>query len=430
MITEKLAKSRMKVVFDVTKDEFETALDKAFIKCNEKVTLKGFRKGKAPRTAYEAMYGVESLFDEALDAILNEKVQQVYADEKIANEICGKFEPNIETGEEKFERGKDFKVSLTFDVYPEVSLGQYKGVEVKKANPEATAVEIDAKIEELRNKNASLSTKEPQIIDSGDTAIFDFEGSVNGVKFEGGTAENYELVIGSNQFIPGFEDQMLGMNAGDVKDIKVTFPENYQAADLAGKEAVFKVSVHEVKEKKLPLLDDEYVKSLNIENVSNVEELKANKKAEIESTKAQSEKDRQVDAIINNILDNSVVEMPQSLIDQRVEQIRSQYINQAKMYNIPFDTFLGLMNITKEKFDEDTLTQGTRQALFNVVITKLIEVENLAPTKEELEAKALEMSANSKQTKEELLNKNVQSYYSEIAYAKVIEFLLANAKMI
>ena len=219
------------------------------------------------------------------------------------------------------------------------------------------------------------------------------------------------------------------MKADEVKDVQVTFPENYGEKSLAGKPAVFKVTVHEVKHKEYPSLTDEYVKGLKLENVETVEQFKALKQQELAATKEKNEKDRQVDEIINKILDNAVVDMPKSLEEERINQIRSQYENQAKMYNIPMDTFLGLMNITKEKFEEETTKQGKRQALFNVVVSKIIEVENLAPTKEDLEARAEEDAKKQNSTKEAMLKTNAQRYYSDIAYQRVIELLYTNAQM-
>lgn len=426
MITEKLEHSRIKAVFDVTADEFEKALDKAFEKCNAKVTIKGFRAGKAPRSVYEKNYGVESLYDEALNVILNAKVSEVYGDQALAKEICGPFEPNIE-GEEKIERGKEFKVSLSFDVYPEVNLPQYKGLEVKAKVLTASDEEIEAEVKAALKKNAQMVVKSEQVIASGDYATFDFVGSVDGVEFPGGKADNYELQIGSKQFIPGFEDQMIGMKAEEVKDLYVTFPENYGEASLAGKEAVFKVTLHEVKEEQLPEFTDAYVADLKIDGVNTVEEFKAKKKAELEEKKAVSEKDRQVDELINKVLDNAVVDMPQALIDEKVNAIRNQYEQQAKMYNIPFETFLGLMNITKEAFEQHTKEQGARQALFNVVASKIIEVEGLAPTKEQLEAKAEEDAKASGKTKEAMLQQNLNRYYSDLSYQSLIQLLLTNA---
>ena len=426
MVTEKLEHSRVKAVFDVTAEEFEKALDKAFEKKNAKVTIKGFRAGKAPRSVYEKNYGVESLYEDALNVIFNEKASEVYADKDLAKEICGYFEPNVEA-EPKFERGKDFKVSFTFDVYPEVSLPQYKGLEVKAKKLNVTKKEVDEAVKAIQKKDAEKVLKAEQVIEEGDYATFDFVGSVDGVEFPGGKADNYELQIGSKQFIPGFEDQMIGMKAEETKDINVTFPENYGEASLAGKAAVVKVTVHEVKTEKLPRLTDDYVKNLKIEGVNTSEELKAYKKKELEDKKAVSEKDRQVDELINKILDNAIVDMPNSLIDERVKQIRGQYEKQAKMYNIPFETFLGLMNVTKEVFEEETSKQGARQALFNVVVSKIIEVENLTPTKEQIEAKAEEDANNSGKSKDVLLKENLNKYYSDLAYKALIDLILNSA---
>ena len=426
MVTEKLEHSRVKATFDVTADEFERALDKAFEVNNAKVTIKGFRAGKAPRSVYEKHYGVESLYDEALNVILNEKASEIYKDENLAKEICGQFEPNFE-GEDKLERGKDFKISLTFDVYPEVKLPQYKGLEVAKKVLEATDEEVEAEVKSVLKKDAEMVAKEEQVIAEGDYATFDFVGSVDGVEFPGGKADNYELQIGSHQFIPGFEEQMVGMKAEETKDIKVTFPENYGEASLAGKPAVFKVTVHEVKAEKLPELNDEYVKGLKIDGVNTVEELKANKKAAIEASKAVSEKDRQVNELITKIVDNAVVYMTKALIDEKVNDIRGQYEKQAKMYNIPFDTFLGLMNVKKEDFEAQTLEQGTKQALFNVIATKIIEVENLTPSKEAVEELAEKDAKANGKTKEAMLKQNVARYYSELAYQALVDVILNKA---
>ena len=428
MIIEKLEHSRVKAIFDVTAEEFKVALDKAFEVCNAKVTIKGFRAGKAPRSVYEKNYGVQSLYDEALNYVLNAKAAEVYADKELAQTIVGQFEPSIEDEKVEFEKG--FKVALTFDVEPTVSLPQYKGLEYKPGKTNATKKEIDTEINAILKKDAEMVIKEEQVIAKNDFATFDFVGSVDGVEFPGGSAENYELQIGSGQFIPGFEDQMIGMAAGETKDLNVKFPKNYGQKDLAGKAAVFKVTVHEVKVEKLPELTDEYVANLKLEGINTVKELKASKKAEIEAKKVKEEKDRKVDTLVNTILDNTVVDMPQSLIDERVNMIRSQYENQAKMYNIPLDTFLQLMGTTKEAFEEQTLEQGKRQALFNVVASEIIKVENLAPTKEQIEEVAKKDAEAQGKTVQEVLNANLSRYYSNLAYEALVNLLVENAVVV
>lgn len=425
MVVDKLEQSRVKFTFDVTPEEFEKALDKAFLVKNAKVSIKGFRAGKAPRSVYEKNYGVESLYDEALDAIFNEKVKEALSDEELAKKFIGRFEPSIES---QIERGKEFKVSLTIDVFPEFELPQYKGIEVKKQNLEVTDEEVDASIKTLVSKDIKKEVKEDGVIENGNYATFDFVGTVDGVEFPGGKAEGYELQIGSGQFIPGFEEQMIGMKKDEVKDITVTFPENYQEKTLAGKEAVFKVTIHEVNVEVLPEFTDEYVKSLNVENVNNLDELKSFKRGELAEKKAVSEKDRQFNDIVNTILESANVDMPKTMIDERVDEIRNQYYNQAKMYNIPFDTFLSLMNVSKEAFEEETYKQGKNQALFSLLAGKIIEVEKLNPTEDAIKAKAEEDAKNSGSTVENVLKTNSMRYYNELAYNALVDLLLANAK--
>ncbi|MCR5231751.1 MAG: trigger factor [Acholeplasmatales bacterium] len=427
MVVDKLEKSQLKFTFDVTVDEFEKALDESFKEEVKKVTVKGFRKGHCPRSVFEKMYGVEALFEGALNVVLNNKISEVVKDEELTKTFLGKFTPNLES---KIERGKEFKVSLTIDTYPEVTLPKYKGIEVKAKNLKVTAKEVDEAIKALTKKDATKEVKAEQVVAKGDYVTFDFVGSVDGVEFPGGKADNYELQIGSGQFIPGFEDQMVGMKADEVKDLNVTFPEAYQEPTLAGKEAVFKVTVHKIEVEKFPKLTQDYVQSLKIEGVTNSEELKANKRAELEANKETQEKDRQVNDIINKLIDSAKVDMPQTLIDERVNQLRGQYEQQAKMYNIPFDTFLQLMNINKEKFEKDTLEQGTRQALFSVLANKIIEDEKLAPTKEQLEAKAEEEAKLHNSTKEKMLAQYGAKYFNDMAYKALTDLLVANAKEI
>lgn len=421
MNIEKLEHSRVKVTFDIKKEEFETALDYSFNKNNAKVTIKGFRKGKAPRDVFEKHYGVEALYEDALDYIFNQKLFSLSKDESFEYDIVGNIVPDLDK-ETKVERGVDFKASLEFDVRPEFNLPQYKGVEVKEADTNVTSEEVNNAINALIKPKAKKEAKEDKTIALGDIAVFDFEGFIEDKAFEGGKASNYELKIGSKQFIPGFEDQMVGMKEGETKAVIVTFPTDYQATDLAGKEAKFVVTVHQVLNEVLPELTDDFVASLNIKDVKNKEELEAYELNELKKRKEVAEKDRQTNELINKILDNTVIDMPQSEIDSRVKALRSQYENQAKMYNIPFDTFLQLMGTDKEKFETETYNQGKRNAIFTEVFSKIVEVEKLEPSEEELKADLGITDDKKKVTQEQY-----QQSYSKLAYNKFIEFLLANA---
>lgn len=422
MITEKLEHSRVKATFDVTKDEFETALDYSFKKNVEKVTIKGFRKGKAPRDIFEKLYGVEALYEDALDYVLNNKLMEIYKDETLKNKVVGGFVPEIDK-DEKIERGHDFKVSIIFDVRPEFNLPQYKGVEVKEADTTVSQEDIDNAINNLLKPKAKKEPKEDKTIALGDYAKFDFKGFVDDESFEGGEAKDYELKIGSNQFIPGFEAQMVGMKEGETKDINVTFPENYGAENLAGKPARFEVTVHQVLVEILPELNDDFVKSLNIKDVNTKDELVAYEEKELKARKETAEKDRQTNEIINKILDNTVIDMPASMINSRVDAMRKQYENQAKMYNIPFDTFLSLMGLDKEKFETETYEHGKRNAIFSEVMSRIIEEENLAPSEEELK----EALGITEENKKKVTPEEYDSAFSRLAYDHVVKFLLDNA---
>lgn len=426
MVVENVSQSRVKVVFDVTAAEFDAALDAAFEVVNKDVKIDGFRKGKATKPMFLKKFGVESLFDEALNVIFNNKVKEIYEDKELTQKQVGQFIPAIE-GEDKLEVGKDFKVSLSFDIMPEFELPQYKGLKVAKPQFEATPEEVTAEIKALAKAKAEVKVKEDGVVNNGDIAKFDFVGSVDGVEFEGGSAKDYELTIGSGQFIPGFEEQMVGMKKGETKDVNVTFPAEYHAADLAGKAAVFKVTINEVKEEILPEITDEFVLSLGLEGINTVEELKTSKTNEINEKKKVSERDKEVDTLINMILDAANVEVPESMVEERFNQTKAQYENQAKMYNIPFETFLSFMGTTPEQFETSLKTQAKRNALFNVVMSKLIEVEKLAPSKEEIEARAQKDVESSKMTVEQLIQNNFGNYYSELAYDKVIDLIVSNA---
>ena len=423
MKVEKLEHSQKKFTFDVTKEEFETALDKAFEKKNKTVAIKGFRKGAAPRSIYERTYGVESLFSDALDFVFGSKVEEIYKDAKNVQDIVGRFIPDVS---ENFKRGEDFQVFLTVDVYPEVNLPKYKGLEVAKKNLEVTDEEVENAVKDLAKKDAKLETKKEQVIEKGDFAVFDFVGSVDGVEFEGGSAKDYELQIGSGSFIPGFEDQMIGMKKDEEKDLNVTFPENYGAPNLAGKAAVFKVTVHEVKTQILPEFTDAYVKKLD-KKAKTYEELLALKKEELTKRKETAENDRQVNELIDQIVKAAKVDMPASMIEERFNQIKSQYEAQSKMYGIPFERFIEMIGLTLEQFNDQAKKQAENQALFNVLASKIIEEEKLTPTDKQIEEMAAKEAKATGGNKEDLLNANRAKYFSDLAYKAFCDLLVKNA---
>ncbi|PKL01586.1 MAG: trigger factor [Tenericutes bacterium HGW-Tenericutes-1] len=430
MIIDKLSGSKVRFEVTVTKELFEHALDHAFEEMNQKVEIKGFRKGKAPRSVYEAKYGVESLFEEAI----NHAMQDTYYDAVVENNISVVAQPKINLDFNKVKRGEDFTYEVVVAVKPEIQLGEYFGLEVKKPSDVATDEEIDATITKELEKNAEMVLKESGALEVTDTAVFDFSGSVDGVKFDGGTSENYELVIGSGQFIPGFEEQMIGMTPESDKDVVVTFPADYHEASLAGKEAVFAVKLHEIKQRVVPTLNDEFVVGLDLENINTVDEYKASVKANLEKGKA----DRNVNEITNKVVElataNATFEVPEEMIKEESARLHETTEKQIKQYGLEFEMYLQYMGKTKEEYDADLLAQATRTIRSQLVVEAIGKKENLSATKEEIEAKYLEIVEQYKIQNVTLEQAQAAipetAVVDEIVFKKAIDLLVQNVKFI
>ena len=397
MKKEYLEKSQIKFTFEVSK-EYYNEIENSYKNENKEQDLK----------------------EVTLNKLFQENFEEILKAEEVSKKIVGYPKPEVvEFSEEKIV------LSLTIDLYPEFDLPEYKGIKVSKKNVEVSEDEVNALVNALVSQNLKPVTKEEQVIEKMDYAVFDFLGTVDGVPFEGGTAENYEMQIGSGQFIPGFEDQMIGMKKDEVKDVKVTFPENY-TEELKGKDAVFKVTVHEVKVMPKLELNDEFAKSLNIENVNTVSELKEAKRQELLAKKEQDETSRQIDQIIETILSNTKVDVPESLILAGVNSFKAQYENQAKMYGIPFETFLQMMGVDLERFNQIAYANAYKQVLFTLVGSKIIEVEKLAPTQEDIYNIALNEANKTNTDVNEILKRDSEQIYSFLSQQRLIMFLLEN----
>lgn len=397
MKVEKLSDNRVRYTFEVLADEFEHGLDHAFDHVIKDVELKGFRKGKVPRNVYETKFGVESLYEDALNHVLQHKYQEAQAHAEY--EIVG--QPDVEVDVANIKRGEVFEIAFNAPVKPEVKLGQYKGIEVKAIKSDVTDSEVNVEIKTLLSQNAVLEPKEGTI-EFGDTAIFNFDGYLDGKAFEGGQAENYSLEIGSNQFIPGFEEQMIGLGVDVVKDINVTFPENYQEKTLAGKAVIFKVLVHEIKSKKVAELNDEWVASLAREGVTTVEELTAATRKELEEKKKQEAENVTTDHIIGTVLDNATLEIPKVMIDEEIKHYKESVEQQAKQYGLEFDMFLSLSGMTPEKFEAQALSDSTKRVRTTLVLEAISKAEGITANDEEMAAKYEELAGKYKMPVEEI----------------------------
>lgn len=430
MIIDKLSGSRVRFEVTVTKELFEHALDHAFEEKNQEVEIKGFRKGHAPRSVYEAKFGVESLFDEAI----NHAIQDTYYDAVTENKLNPVAQPKIDLDVPKVKRGVDFTYVVTVAVKPIVTLGNYLGVEVKRASNTATPAEVDAEIAKELNRNAEMVLKETGSLQNGDTAVFDFSGSVDGVKFDGGTAENHELVIGSGQFIPGFEEQMIGMSVESEKDIQVTFPETYHEKTLAGKAAVFAVKLHEIKTRQVPSLSDDFVKDLNLEGVATITEYRTHLLKNLETEKAAKNESEVANQAIAQVTAAATLELPEEMVKEEASRMHENALRQIKQYGLDFDTYLQYMGKTKEAYDADIELEAGKNLRSQLVVEAVGKAANLEVTKEDIEAKYLEIVEQYKSQKVTIEQAKaaipLSAVEDEVRFHKAVDLIVSNVKLI
>lgn len=422
---ELIDKSRAKFTFEVTPHEFEHAIEHAYQHIQADVEIKGFRKGHVPQNVYENKFGVESLYEEALNHALGHLFDQALAEPSL---VIVSEPQNIDVDVKTISKTNPFEVSFEVDLKPEVKLGKYKGLEAQKIDTKVTDEQIDAEVDALLSEDATLEPKDGDVLEKGDTAVFDFDGSVDGVAFEGGKAENYSLKIGSGQFIPGFEEGMIGLKVGAEHDVKVTFPEGYQAEHLAGKDAVFKVKLHEIKTTKKAELNDEWVVGLNKEGVKTVSELKASILSELQKGRDEQAKKDFTDALVNQAVDNAEVVIPRSMIDREIKNFVERVTQQAKQYQLELDMFLSLSGLTREQFDEQAETQASRNILQSLVIEAIAVEEKLDASSEELAKRYDELSAHYGMPVEEIkkyVNDTVVK--NDVTFEKAIELIVASA---
>lgn len=400
-------------------------LDAAFKKVVKQVNVPGFRKGKMPRQLFEKKFGVESLYQDALDVILPE----AYANAVEESGISPVDRPEIDI--EKMEKGENLIFTATVTVKPEVTLGDYKGVEVEKFDTTVADEDVDAELKALQERHAELVVKEEGAAEEGDTAVIDFEGFTDGEAFEGGKGENYSLVLGSNSFIPGFEEQVIGLETGAEKDIEVTFPEEYHAAELAGKPAVFKVKVHEIKTKQLPELDDEFAKDVDDE-VETIAELKGKTKAKLEHDKKHEEEHFIQDTVIGKAVEGAQIDLPEVMVTNEVDRMMNDFAQRLQQQGLNLDLYFQFSGQDEEALKAQMKEEAEGQVRTSLVLEAIAEVEKLEATDEEVDAELAKMAEAYKMEVEAIKKAlgNLDAVKGDLKIKKALDFLVDNRKTV
>lgn len=406
-------------------DEWVKALDKAFDKKNKEVTIAGFRKGKAPRNVYEKKYGKESLFFDASDFVIQDAYMKALT--QLGDESVPVAQPKVDItniSDEKIE----FK--FTFITKPDVNVKKYKGLKVTKEKVSVTKEEIDHEISHILERYSDLVVKENGSVEKGKVAIIDFEGFKDGEKFEGGKGENYELEIGSNTFIPGFEDQLIGMKTSEEKDINVTFPEDYPAEELKGKEVVFKVKVNEIKEKTKRELDKELFEDLGMEGVNSKETLEEEIKKNIEAQKEMDAENKYVDKLLEEVGKNTEVDIPEEMVEEEVDRLIHRFEEQIKMQGISLELYYQFTKTTEKDLRNQLEKEAYSHVLYRLMLEEISKLEKLEVTDEEASAEASKLAEKYNMKEEEFLKAfgGIEMVKYDLEMRKVIDYLKENNK--
>ena len=422
---EKLEGSMAKLIIDVSAEEFDAACEKAYQKNKKRISVPGFRAGKVPKAMIEKMYGKEVFYEDAANIIIPDAYEKTY-DEAI-KELEIVSAPKIEVVE--MEAGKPFVFSAEVALKPEIKLGKYKGVEIDKIDVEVSEDEVNEAIEKERQNAARIVSVEREV-KSGDTVTIDFEGFVDGVAFEGGKGENYNLEIGSHSFIDTFEDQIIGKNIDDEFDVNVTFPENYQAANLAGKPAVFKVKIHEIKEKQLADLDDDFAS--DVSSYDTFAEYKESVKKNLSDKKADDAKKAKEDAAVNAIIEDSEIEIPEMMLATQQREMLDEFAQRLRYQGMSIDQYFKYTGMNAEIMMEQIKPQAEQKIKTQLVLEAVAKAENIEVTDDDVEAEIKKIADNYKmdveKVKETLGAGNEDAIKKDIAMQKAIDFITENSK--
>ena len=416
--------NEVKLELTVEASRFDEAMKKVYFKTAKYFNIPGFRKGKAPMNIVEKYYGKEIFYEDTFNDLAPEVLEEALKE----NDIKAVSRPDIDV--KQIGKGQDLIFTAIFQTKPEVKLGKYKGIEIKKIEYNVKDEDIEHELGHMQEHNSRLISIEDRPVENGDIATIDFEGFVDGVPFEGGKAEGHELTIGSKTFIPGFEEQIIGMKIDEEKDIKVKFPDEYFSKDLAGKDATFKVKVHEIKKKELPKLDDEFAKDAS--EFDTLEELKKSIKEKLEEENAEKQKYETEEAVIKEVCKNIEVDIPSGMIETEVDNMVKDIEQRLSYQGLKLEQYLQMLGKTEEELKKEYEPQATEAVKTRLMIEAVIKAEKIEATIDEIDEKMKEMAKNyGKENDEEFLkNENVRSYIEEgIKSEKAVNLLVDNAKI-
>ena len=416
--------NEVKLNVTIEAEKFDEAIKKVYFKSAKYFNIPGFRKGKAPMNIVEKYYGKEIFYEDAFNEVVPEELEKAVEENKL--EVVSR--PDIEVTQ--IGKGQDLIFTAVFQTKPEAELGKYKGVEIKKIEYKVTDEDIEHELGHMQEHNSRLISVEDRPVEKGDIANINFEGFVDGVAFEGGKAENHDLEIGSNTFIPGFEDQIIGMKIDEEKDIKVKFPDEYFSKDLAGKDATFKVKVNEIKKKELPTLDDEFAK--DVSEFDTLKELKESIKEKQQKQNDERAKYETQDAVIKAVCENVKVDIPSGMIETETENMLKDMEQRLSYQGLKLDQYLQMMGKTREEMQKEYEPQATEAIKSRLAIEAVIKAEKIEVADIDIDEKIKEMAKNyGRENDEEFLkNENVRNYIKQgLESEKALEFLVENAKI-
>lgn len=420
---EKLEKNMAKLTVEVSAEEFEAALNKAYTKNRGKINVQGFRKGKAPRHMIEKLYGASIFYEDAANEIIPEAYEK--AAEESGLDIVSRPEIDVT----QIEKGQSFIFTAEVAVKPEVTLGAYKGLEVEKTTAEVTEEEINAEIDKAREQNSRTVAVTDRPVADGDIATIDFEGFVDGVPFEGGKGEDYGLTIGSHSFIDTFEEQLIGKNIGDAVDVNVTFPEEYHAPDLAGKPALFKVVVKDLKAKELPEVDDEFAK--DVSEFDTLDEYKADIKATLLEKKEKETVREKEDKLVDKVIENASMELPEAMIETQTRQMMDDFAQRVQMQGLTIEQYFQFTGMNANQLLEQMKPQAVKRIETRLVLEAIVKAENITISDEEVEKEIETMATNYKmeveKLKELISDREKEQIVMDMAVQKAVDFLVETA---